>query len=285
MRDYGKKIIAVVALYHPDKCELDNISLFIDGVDDCILMDDSEWSNETFVYDYLGLKKYIYCWNGQNIGLCASVNRGIAIAQGKLADWILLMNGDSKIDVSVVDEFRKYIKENDTQLISCLATQYNYDRHPRIKYDGTKTILWANMSGMCINSQCLDEVGVFDERFFIDGLDVDWGIRAKRAGYKMIELGATIMEHHPAETRSLKFFGKKIFLYGWASPVRYYYQFRSNYYMIKQYRSFEALKWQIIKLTKVLLLFDHKMEYFKMYKKAVRDVQENHWGKFEADKN
>lgn len=282
MQNNEPKIIIVVALYDPNENEIKNVMRYIKACEFCILMDDSETDNGKWILEYFkntNFNNYLYVWNKENIGLCASVNRGIEIAKGKDASWVLLMNGDSIMTEKDVLVLKDYVRNNDTSNISCIAPQYNYDRHIRKPYRGIKKILWANMSGMCIKINTLEKIGLFDERLFIDGLDIEWGIRSKRLGYEMYEIGESIMDHHPAETRKLKLFGKEILLYGWASPVRYYYQFRANYYMIRKYHSFEALKWQAIKLLKVILLFDNKKEYLRMYIKAHHDCKNNVWGR------
>lgn len=282
MQNNEPKIIVIVALYHPKRTELENVKRYIRACDVCICMDDSELNGEEIVNNFFKqneITNYKYYWNMKNIGLCASVNRGISIACNMNAEWVLLMNGDSVIQESTIYEFKKFIKENNTSKIASIVPQYNYDRHPRVPYKGFKRVLWANMSGMCINCNCLDTIGLFDERLFIDGLDIDWGIRAQRAGYKLYEIGPAVMNHHPAETREFKVLGRTIFKYGWASPIRYYYQFRANHYMIKKYKSFEALKWQAIKLIKVILLFSDKAEYLRMFIKAIEDCNKGTWGK------
>lgn len=280
------KIISIVALYKPSIDDLKNIINYINSCDMCILMDDSDTSSEQIVMSYFDEKyrdKLMYIWNGTNIGLCASVNRGMEIAEKNGADWILLMNPDSIMRDSDIEEFRNFIRQYSGLRIAAIAPQYDYDRHPRKRYTGYRKIRWANMSGMCIKVATLKIIGQFEERLFIDGLDLEWGIRAYKQGYEIIEIGSAIMEHHPAETKIYSICGRKIFMYGWASPIRYYYQFRSNHYMIKKYRSFEALKCQIIKLSKVLLLFDNKREYLKMYKKAISDCRCGKWCKYQDE--
>lgn len=280
------KIISIVALYKPSIDDLKNIINYINSCDMCILMDDSDTSSEQIVMSYFDEKyrdKLMYIWNGTNIGLCASVNRGIEIAEKNGADWILLMDQDSMTRDSDLDEYRYYIQNCSGDSVAAIVPQYNYDRHPRTRYKGYRKIRWSNMSGMCVKVTSLKDIGKFEERLFIDGLDMEWGIRAHKKGYEIIEIGSAIMEHHPAETRIYSICGRKIFMYGWASPIRYYYQFRSNHYMIKKYRSCEALKCQIIKLSKVLVLFEHKREYLKMYKKAITDCNCGKWGKYQDE--
>lgn len=275
------KIVCIVALYHPNTKELHEISRYIKYPDLTLLLDDSETSNQQLVTEYLSdfSDQYSYLWNEKNIGLCASVNRGIAYAIERKADWILLMNPDSAFETNILAAFRKYIASHETENICALAPQYNYDRHQRQPYRGTRLIKWANMSGTLLNTRLLKEIGSYDERLFIDGLDVEWCTRARKMGYRIIEIGEAVLYHHPAFTREFSVGNKVLFRYGWDKPERYYYQFRSYWYIIKKYHDIDSVKWFLIKLCKVILLFENKKEYFEMFMKGVRDVKRENWGK------
>ncbi len=275
------KIVCIVALYHPDPKELYEISRYIDDTDQMFLMDDSETSNQHLISECLGdfAGKCSYIWNERNIGLCASVNRGITYALENGADWILLMDQDSAFQTNILSAFRNHIKIHETEAICALAPQYNYDRHKRQPYRGTKLLKWANMSGTLLNAGLLKSIGKFDERLFIDGLDVEWCTRARSKGYQIIEVGEAILYHHPAFTKEFSVKNKVLFRYGWDKPSRYYYQFRSYWYIIKKYHDVESIKWFLVKLCKVLLLFEHKREYIRMFIKGVRDANRGNWGK------
>lgn len=275
------KIVCIVALYHPDPKELYEISRYIDDTDQMFLMDDSETSNQHLISECLGdfAGKCSYIWNERNIGLCASVNRGITYALENGADWILLMDQDSAFETNILSAFKNYIEMHETENICALAPQYNYDRHKRQIYRGTKTIKWANMSGTLLNAGLLKSIGKFDERLFIDGLDVEWCTRARSKGYQIIEVGEAVLYHHPAFTKEFSLKNKVLFRYGWDKPSRYYYQFRSYWYIIKKYHDVESIKWFLVKLCKVLLLFEHKREYIRMFIKGVRDANRGNWGK------
>ena len=126
------KIIAIVALYKPSTEDLKNVTNYINSCDMCILMDDSDVSSEQMVMSYFDEKyrdKLLYIWNGINIGLCASVNRGMEIAKKNGADWILLMDQDSMTRDSDLDEYRYYIQNCSGDSVAAIVPRYNYDRH------------------------------------------------------------------------------------------------------------------------------------------------------------
>lgn len=280
------RIICVVPLYNPQKSELANIASYINTLDYCILMDDSLEEHKTDCEDLLTQFKgrVEYIWNGENIGLCKSANNGIERAKDLGAKWILIMNPDSKPQNDMVSVFRRYIDKNDTENVAILAPQYNYDRHSRTTSTGNKRIRFSNMSGSLINVKILNIIGNYDERFFIDGLDSEWCLRALKAGYEIIECSEAILDHHPAETKELKVFGRTVFRYGWDKPERYYYQFRGFMLIHKEYRSFFNDLFCIYKYLKALILFEDRTEYKKMWMEAKEDCKRGYFGNYK-DRN
>lgn len=282
-KDGEMKIVGIVALFDPKVEDINNICEYLTFLDSCILMDDSQTCNQEMVMEYINRKglvsKYIYIWNRDNIGLCKSMNVGIQIASTQNADWILLMDQDSQWATNLVYEYKQYVENHDTDKICSLVPQYNYDRHQRCVSKKIKEVTWSNMSGTCINCKWINKIGLFDERFFIDGLDVEWCIRARKKGFHILEIGSAVLNHHPAKTKTIKIGNRIIYRYGYDTPERYYYQFRSFWCMIKETKNIIAIKWMLIKVMKVILLFDNKLEYLKMFKKAIQDVNHERWGK------
>lgn len=276
-----KVIIGVIALYRPTENELRNIQNYLHWLDFCILMDDSEENNEFLCKKILtsNQDKYQYVSNKRNIGLCMSANRGIELAISKKAEWILMMNPDSRMENNIIEIFRGYIKRINIENVALLAPQYNYDRHIRKAYQGYKKIRFANMSGSLLNVKVIKKIGIYDRRFFIDGLDVEWCLRALKNGFTLLECGEAILEHHPAETKEVKILGKSIFKYGWDKPERYYYQFRSAYIIFQEYHDFHAMLFSIYKFVKVILLFENKREYLRLFRKAIYDAKHQYYGK------
>ena len=75
-------IIGLVAMYMPQKKEIDNISKYISQLDYCYLLDDSAKDNSKAVDSLIKKfpEKVEYHMNVQNIGLVRSVNNGFKLA-------------------------------------------------------------------------------------------------------------------------------------------------------------------------------------------------------------
>lgn len=278
---HSYRIVCIVPLYNPTNEEIKNIESYVDTLDYCILMDDSQVEHRNvcsvLLEKYRGRVDYI--WNKNNIGLCKSANNGMKAAIKLGAEWILIMNPDSKPHNDIVSVFREYIDKNDTDNIAILAPRYNYDRHRRNIRLGNRKISFVMMSGSMINVKALKRIGFYDERFFIDGLDNEWCLRALRAGYHIIECSEALLDHHPAETREVKVLGKTVFKYGWDRPERYYYQFRGLFLIHDEYHSIYNDLFCLYKLLKCILFFDNKSEYKKAWQIAKKDYKLNYFGK------
>lgn len=270
-------LTVIVSLYNPTEKELNNVAAYAGLFHRCVVVDDSSTDNYQFIYDYFvehNAHNICIICNETNIGLSRSLNKGICAALTDNPKWIILMDQDSIMGHEMIEAYIRFINNNDVTNIACIAPQYNYDRHKRHEYDGVKQIKWTMTSGMCINCDSLSQIGLFDEKLFIDGLDMEWSLRARSLGFAIWEIGNAVMQHHPAETKSLSVFGKIILLYGWAEPERYYYQYKANMYIFHKYRELATVKSQMIKMIKPLLLFKDKRRYITAYKRAVSDYNE-----------
>lgn len=273
-------IIGLVAMYMPQKKEIDNISKYISQLDYCYLLDDSAKDNSKAVDSLIKKfpEKVEYHMNVQNIGLVRSVNNGFKLAIEKGADWILVMNPDGTFKNDAISIFKKYIEKNDIKKVGIICPRYNIDRRPINEGIGTKEVKYPDMSGCLYNAKVLKKIGFYDENTYFYGLDLEYCIRIKKNGYKIIECSEAVLNHKPAETFDIKLFGKTIMKCGKDTPQRYYYQFRSAYYIIKKYHSFYCFAFHIYKVFKVIMFFDDKKEYFKMIRLGIKDAKKGFYG-------
>lgn len=275
----GTKIIGIVSLFNPLPSYRKNIQRVADIVDTLIIVDDSEVSHRHIV-EVLLSDKVLYFWNGKNIGLSKSINFGIRSALELNADWILFMDQDSYPENNIVSVYKEYISSHDVEKTALLAPQYDYDRHQRIAQSGTKQISFANLSGSFISSRALQNIGLYDERFYVDGLDTEWCLRASREQFFLIECSRAVICHHPAETRYFKLFGKKIFPYGYSSVERHYYQMKACFLINSMYRNGECKKTAIVKFLKCIFLYGNPKQFFISTCRAYIDNKNKHYEKY-----
>ncbi len=136
-----------------------------------------------------------------------------------------------------------------------------FDRSKATRYVGYRNVDWSMTSGWLVNIKIFQKQNGFFEGLFVDGLDMDYCYKSHENGYEIIECGQAVINHNPAETRSV--FGIK---YGIASPNRYYMQARQLIWCWKRYKKITILGIYFYKWMKVLILFPNKLNYIKAMK-------------------
>lgn len=276
------KIIGLIPVYKPNKQEVDNIGKYVGQLDGCYILDDSGCSYENLFEPLINKypDKVHYHLNEKNLGLCVSVNNGYKMARQNGADWVLIMNPDGTFQNNAIGIYRDYIKKNDVSKTAILAPRFNIDRRKRSAGTGFKHIKYADMTGCLYNVEIFNKIGLYDVKTYFYGLDVEMCLRVNKMDYEIIECSEAVLNHQPAQTFEVKLFGKTIFRCGKDVPQRYYYQFRSAYYIDKKYHNLENKMFHVYKWLKVVFFFDDKKEYFKMIKLGIIDAKRGYFGNF-----
>jgi GT2 family glycosyltransferase len=71
---------------------------------------------------------------------------------------------------------------------------------PADKYTAEEEVLFPSGSAALYRRKMLDEIGLFDEKFFLYCEDTDLGLRARWAGWKCLYVPDAIVEHHYSQT-------------------------------------------------------------------------------------
>lgn len=166
--------------------------------------------------------------NERNIGLDRAQNQGIAAARARGADWILLLDHDSTPAPGMVAAFAQALLAlADPRRVAVLAprliqtpasieTRYwlakgrwgarrTYFDRPIL--DGA---LFVIASGSLIRVEALDAVGAMREDFFIDYIDVEFGLRLNRAGWRIVLVGTAELHHRLGEPSRHGLLGQKL---------------------------------------------------------------------------
>lgn len=151
-----------------------------------------------------------YIFNPINLRFAGGNNVGIDYAFKKGTDYILLLNNDTTVAENFLDEL---VSTAIASLnIGIVGPKMYYHSDPnRIWYAGGKIEWWKGwishigvreidngqydqtketdfVSGCCVlvKREVVEKVGMLDTAYYIYGEDVDWCVRASRAGYRII---------------------------------------------------------------------------------------------------
>lgn len=161
--------------------------------------------------------KFIY--NEQNLGFAGGCNQAIRIALAEGADYVLLLNNDTEVSKDFLTPLVKLSKKHDA--ITGGLIYYRPDGFEKIWSFGGKLTFgavpghlgslnkklepkdlpvekptdWVPGCCMIIPSKVIVAVGLLDEDYFAYAEDVDFCLRAKKAGFKTYVTSKSVIYH------------------------------------------------------------------------------------------
>jgi len=293
------KVLAIVVTFHPEfnalGALLDILNSQVDTVvvvDNCSGNDFYNWFNKFYAQKVHGI------FLAENTGVATAQNKGIVWARTEGADAVVLFDQDSLPEHGMVNCLAMALKNEQAKgnKVAAVGPKYvderNVDRPSFSRLIGIrlKKVLYEQeivpsdfiiSSGSLIPICTLDEVGMMNDEFFIDQIDIEWCLRAKACGYQSYGVCSTTMQHNLGE-EPLKFLGFTLLHH---SPLRHYYIFRNAIRLL--FKSYIPLGWKLIFIRTLLLRFflyslfvTPRLKYCKMMAKGVWHGLKGRMGKF-----
>ena len=188
--------------------------------------------------------------NRENLGFSAGNNVGIRHAIENGADYIILLNNDTVVkDRNLIMVLVEAFRNDPTIGLACPTILYYGD--PSVPwYAGATYSLWKGggkhiqhfrhastpidagyATGCCViaSRTVIERIGLLDEAFFLYQEDVDWSLRAKKAGYRVVYVPATTILHKVSQS------SRAAFDDGVYSSTTVYYKFRNRVLLIRKH--------------------------------------------------
>lgn len=194
--------------------------------------------------------------NNENMGFTGGNNVGIDFALQHEADFVLILNNDTVVDKNFLSEMVK-VAETDERIGMTTCKMFYYDKPKRIWYAGgivNKLTLKSKHIGaneidakkystvrevgfvtgccMLVRRELIEKIGAFDENFFIYAEDLDWSLRASKAGYKLVYTGSAILWHMQSVSVRKNMLGKNK---GTSTPLHHYLGNRNRIFILRKH--------------------------------------------------
>lgn len=285
-----KKIYSVTVTYNPDLNVLKNqITSLLGQVDKIIVIDNFSTNLselkvllKTFDVEFLELSI--------NTGLSHAQNMGIKLAQKQKVTHLLLLDQDSILESDFVKNMYDVYQEFKVGILGPVffdpTTRYQYKATnysgPFIRQDAVGEVTDATYviaSGSFFSIDVFDKVGPMNEDLFVDYIDVDWSLRAKKMGYKVAMTNRASMSHTIGDSR-VSILGRHISVH---TPFRRYFLVRNSFFMLRQsyvplgYKVRE-ITFNILRIVISLVTAEDKKSVFKMAFKGVVDGVKGNFG-------
>ncbi|HEY9765068.1 MAG TPA: glycosyltransferase family 2 protein [Chroococcales cyanobacterium] len=147
----------------------------------------------------------------ENLGFAGGNNLGLKeILKGE-AEYILLLNSDTLLQKGALEALVRTMEEDERIGIlggkllnpdlspqpSCVPLRFP---RPYSSPEKDCEAVWVSGACLLIRRETLQEIGLLDEIFFYTGEDFDWGLRARKAGWKVAFANEARVIHFGAQT-------------------------------------------------------------------------------------
>lgn len=231
--------LVVVVTYNPDIDFVSHFNRYVEIAEKSLIVDNnSEFNIKELVCEPLH-SYFEFILSKENKGIAWGLNQGILYALENGYSYILTLDQDSLPLKNILEIYGEFLK--DKEGIGLIGTSFleKIDKDT-VNNNVFKSKLSVITSGTLHCVEIFSQVGLYNEKLFIDSVDFEFSLRVKKAGYKVLRSTMPLLEHH---------LGSPISHYGIKSSnhnaIRRYYMTRNHIYVTKKF--FKSFPWWIIK--------------------------------------
>lgn len=288
-------VAAVIITYNVENDFKERINKLKGKVDEIIVVDNGSKAETINMLNELE-KEVTVIYLEDNKGIASALNKGIKYSIEKGYNWILTLDHDSIITDNMIknmltcyEGLNNELKEKVAMLVPVHVEEKEYQNGSNINEEKASNsyieVLTEITSGALTKAEIYKNVGMYDEKLFIDLVDHDYCLSLNKKGFKIIQVNNATLIHNLGESVRKSILGLKMIPTN-HSPLRRYYMSRNRHYIWEKYKE-DFPSWVltdkrrfITENLKIVLFEDNKIEKFKYIKKGIKDYRNNIFGKF-----
>jgi rhamnosyltransferase len=189
MTRVGLKIAAVATAYYPDERLGAVVASALGACERVIVVDNTPDGGPSAAVG-LADERVTVVRLGENLGLAGGLNAGVAALPAD-AEAVLFLDQDSVLPEGLVNELAALL-ESDGKI--GVAAPTPWDPAHDAGYDSVAALRAAVSdrsdvitSGMLVRRPALEQAGGFREEFFVDFVDIDFCLRVRHAGWRIVQ--------------------------------------------------------------------------------------------------
>jgi len=216
----------------------------------------------------------------ENVGGAGGFKAGISCLVAEGFEWIWIMDDDACPHPSALQEVLA-IARNPSNIYGSLAVRGRstswattlIDEKRRVVHDADEVpssarILSLPFLGMLVHRDMVARIGLPDEGFFIAADDVEYCLRAARAGAHIVVAGRSRIEHPKSESYAVEVLGHQ-FSFLRLAPWKRYYDTRNRILIARRYHGLKLLTQTIprsfVRLAATLLFEPRRVAQLKAF--------------------
>jgi len=198
--------------------------------------------------------------NSENRGFTRANNQALALAQGR---YLFLLNPDTEMRPDALQNLFEFAEQNPrvgmigpqlfygdgspqssrrrfptraTAFLESTILQQWFPHNRALTHfymrdtrdDATQFVDWINGSAMFVRRAVYDQIGGFDEAFFMYSEELDWCRRAKNAGWQIVYLPSAQITHYEGKSSEQAVAQRDIYFH--ASKILYYRKYHGAFF-------------------------------------------------------
>lgn len=187
--------------------------------------------------------------NARNLGIASALNQGVAAMDGACR-WLATFDQDSLLPDGAVDALLSTWAGHPRRAQVGILALANRDRGTGTGSHRTSDVLrqstsWRELrttitSGSLVRREVFEAIGGFDDGLFIDAVDHDFCLRARRAGFGVVEVMSPVMAHSVGAATVRTVLGVRVPCSN-HSPHRRYYMVRNQLEVCRRHLWFDPV--------------------------------------------
>ena len=228
-------VCALVVFFNPDQIAIDNFYKTQHLFRRVIVVDNSNIASVNPVFKSTvdnGNIEYIN--NGSNYGIAKALNQGVklAIKLGYLG--VVLLDQDTELSDSALDDLLCIYNEKSEFYPTAIVGSNYKGSSLSTSLDKEKPVDTVITSGSLLSIEAYRVIGLFNEKYFIDGVDLEYCLRAKIKGFEVYQSTKVLMWHYIGAETKHKLLGLT-FTARNHSPIRRYYLARNTVFLVREF--------------------------------------------------
>lgn len=261
-------VACIIVTYNPEFGGLVKLlDAIINQVSYVIVVDNSPCKATQKKIQQLIPQKGCCITKGFNSGIAEAINTGIHEADRLQFSHVVLFDQDSvpdsKLIIGLSNAMKMELKSG--RKIAAAGPRYQDVKgqvaSPFVKLNGlhlsriecveNEVVCVDHLitSGSLISMNALHDIGLMEEKLFIDYVDTEWCLRAKSKGYEIIGVGCAQMKHDLGNDY-VELLGRTIPVH---TSQRYYYLIRNGLWLLRQ--NWVSLSWKLMDIRRLFLVY------------------------------
>ena len=281
-------VCAVIVSYNPSSDVLSHITALRPQVLSLVVVDNGS-SPENLVMLRNGSSRlgFKLIENGLNRGIAYALNQGICQASMNGATWVAFFDQDSVIPPNFMDLMFETYNDSPMRLQAGIICPRYCDERTDIVLplpcSKKKEILAVPTSGSLVPTEIFRLVGEFNEDLFIDYVDVEFSLRVRKAGYRIIQSTQAVLRHSMGKITRHRF-ARRFFITTNHNAARRYYITRNRIWVLARYWSdwpwsAKEVKSACAEAIKIIFVEGDRLMKFRNIFLGCADAMTGHMGK------